>query len=212
MGTGALVDTSLIPSSSKNPFGSPNAGPQAIFVALKPGIGRAGAVNTLQKIASELFPNDQIGAQVLDVQRPAEIVNYRSMGTTLRRLGTGLSAGALIALGLTLVASVRRRRREFALLKALGFTNRQLAAVVAWHASTAAVCGIVVGMPLGIIGGRQLWLLFAHSIHAVPVPTVPMPAVAVAAAGGLLLANLIAIIPGRAAARVSAASVLRSDV
>jgi predicted lysophospholipase L1 biosynthesis ABC-type transport system permease subunit len=32
-----------------------------------------------------------------------------------------------------------------ALLKTLGFTERQLAATVAWQASVAAVIGIVVG-------------------------------------------------------------------
>ena len=211
MGTGAVVDAALIPSSSKSPFGDPTAGPQAIFVKLTPGADRVVAFTTLQRIASGLLPADQIGAQALNVQRPAEIVNYRSMGTTLRRLGAGLSAGALIALGLTLIASVRRRRRDFALLKALGFTNRQVAAVVTWQASTAAMCGISIGIPLGIIGGRQLWLLFAHTIHAVPVPTIPVPAVALIAVVGLLLANLIALIPSYFAGRVNPASVLRTN-
>ena len=36
--------------------------------------------------------------------RPAEIVNYRSMGTTPAVLGATLAAGAVVALGLTLVA------------------------------------------------------------------------------------------------------------
>ena len=40
-------------------------------------------------------------------------------------LSGGLAAGAVAALGLTLIASVRRRRRDFALLKTLGFTRRQ---------------------------------------------------------------------------------------
>ena len=44
--------------------------------------------------------------------RPAEIANYRSMGTTPAILGVTLAAGAVVALGLTLVASVRRRRRK----------------------------------------------------------------------------------------------------
>ena len=211
MGTGAVLDAALIPSSSKSPFGDPTAGPQAIFVKLKPGVDHVVALQTLQHIASGLFPPDQIGAQALDVQRPAEIVNYRSMGRTLRRLGAGLAVGALIALGLTLIASVSRRRREFALLRALGFTNRQLAAVVAWQASTAALCGITIGIPFGIIGGRELWLLFARSIHAVPVPTVPVQALVLTAVAGLLLANLIALIPTRAAARVNPVSALRTN-
>ena len=65
---------------------------------------------------------------MLSVQRPAEIVNYRSMGATPAILGAALAVGAISALVLTLTSSVRRRRRDLALLKALGFTRRQLAA------------------------------------------------------------------------------------
>ena len=52
------------------------------------------------------------------------------MSTTPLYLGVALAVGAIVALALTLVTSVRRRRRDLALLKTLGFTRRQLAAVV----------------------------------------------------------------------------------
>ena len=55
------------------------------------------------------------------------------MGTTPAILGASLGAAALAALGLTLLASVRRRRRDLAALKILGFTRSQLSAVVAWQ-------------------------------------------------------------------------------
>jgi hypothetical protein len=61
--------------------------------------------------------------QLLGPQRPAEIVNYRAMGTTPGLLAGGLAVGAVAALGLTLVASVRQRRRQLALLKSFGFTQ-----------------------------------------------------------------------------------------
>jgi ABC-type lipoprotein release transport system permease subunit len=61
-----------------------------------------------------------------------------------------------VALGLTLAASVRRRRRDLALLKTFGFTQRQLVAAIAWQASVDAVVGIILGIPVGIIGGREL--------------------------------------------------------
>jgi predicted outer membrane lipoprotein len=42
-----------------------------------------------------------------------------------------LAIGAVVALGLTLVASVNRGRRDLALLRTLGFKSRQLLAAVA---------------------------------------------------------------------------------
>ena len=48
---------------------------------------------------------------MLPVQRPAEILNYGSLGGTPALLGAALAAGAVVALGITLVTSVRRRRR-----------------------------------------------------------------------------------------------------
>jgi hypothetical protein len=110
---------------------------------------------------------------VASVQRPAEIVNYRTMGATPALLAAALAVGAIIALGLTLAASVRRRRRDLALLKTLGFTQRQLAAAVTCQASYAAVIGMVLGVPLGIAAGRWLWILFACQIYAVPHPPCP---------------------------------------
>jgi ABC-type lipoprotein release transport system permease subunit len=145
------------------------------------------------------------------VLRPAEIVNFRSMGTIPTVLASGLAAGAVAALGLTLVTSVRRRRRDLALLKSIGFTQKQLAASIAWQSSVAALIGCVVGIPLGVVVGRALWTSFARSINAVPAPAVPELTLVLIGVGALVFANLIAAIPGRIAARTSTALVLRAE-
>jgi ABC-type lipoprotein release transport system permease subunit len=117
----------------------------------------------------------------------------------------------VVALGLTLVTSVRRRRTDLALLKTLGFTQRQLAVAVAWQSSVAAVIGVILGVPLGIALGRFLWDLFAHEINAVPAPSVPALSVVLIVVGALILANVVAAIPGRIAARTPTAMVLRAE-
>src|SRR6202035_4408131 len=123
-------------------------------------------------VSDKVFADDPnaVGNNVtgLGAQRPVQIVNYKSIGATPVVLAGGLAAGAIIALGLTLVASVRHRRRDLALLEARGFTPRQLTAVVAWQATVTAAVGVIVGIPVGIILGRQLWTLFARNIDAVP--------------------------------------------
>ena len=150
-------------------------------------------------------------AAIVRVLRPAEIVNYRSMGTTPALLGFALALGAVAALGLTLLASVRRRRRDLAMLKTLGFTQRQLAAAVAWQSSIAVLVGVLLGVPVGIVLGRFAWDLFAHELNAVPVPSVPTTSILVIAVGALVLANLVAAIPGRMAARTPTALILRAE-
>ena len=126
-------------------------------------------------------------------------------------LAAVLAAGAVGALGLTLVASVRQRRRQFAVLKALGFTRRQLAASVAWQSSVAAVIGVIVGVPIGVALGRFLWTLFARGISAVPHPFVPVASVLGVALGAIVFANLVALLPGRVAARTRTSLLLRAE-
>ena len=105
----------------------------------------------------------------------------------------------------------RPRRRDLALLKALGFTPRQLASVVAWQSTVTAVVGVIVGVPLGIVFGRQLWTVFARNINAVPDPTVPVWSVVLVGLGALVFANLVAALPGQIAARTPTANVLRAE-
>jgi predicted lysophospholipase L1 biosynthesis ABC-type transport system permease subunit len=106
---------------------------------------------------------------------------------------------------------VRRRRRDLALLKTLGFTRGQLAAAVAWQSTVVAVVGLVIGVPLGIAAGRWLWILFARGLSAVPDPVVPAASIVLATVATLVLANLVAAVPGRQAARTPAALMLRAE-
>lgn len=211
MGTGAVVSDLFIPAGVRNPTSGPS-GPNAYFVRLKKGADPSAALHSLQRIDTVLDADPNAAPMsVLSAQRPAEIVNYRTMGSTPALLGIGLALGAVIALGLTLIASVRRRRRNLAVLRTLGFTGRQLGSIVAWQSTVAVGIGTVVGVPLGIILGRFLWDLFANEIDAVPAPSVPVTSVVIIVVGGLVLANIVAAIPGRLAARTPTALLLRAE-
>ena len=214
IGTGALVSTTIFPAPLLNLQSSPFLGPNAILVRIRPGVAPSAAIRSLKAIdaaVNTLTQSSGLAGGISTVLRPVEIVNFRSMGTTPALLAAGLAAGAFIALGLTLGASVRRRRRDLALLKALGFTRLQLAASISWQATVASGVGVVVGVPLGVIVGRQLWLLFARNIDVVPVAAVPAATITLLAIGAVLFANLTAALPGRAAARTPTALVLRAE-
>ena len=209
IGTGAVIPDTLIPTSDRG-FGE-HDGPEAIFVRLRDGANQTAALVSLRHIAKALYTPGDGTPTVVAVQRPAEIVNYGALGTTPALLGAALALGAVIALGLTLIASVRRRQRDLALLKTLGFTHRQLAAAVAWQSTIAVTIGTIVGVPLGIVLGRTLWDLFAHQVHVVPAPNVPTTSIILIAIGALALANIVGAIPGRQAARTPTALLLRAE-
>jgi ABC-type antimicrobial peptide transport system permease subunit len=221
MGTGALFSEAIfVPALARALVNAdPNLnGPAIDVVRTRSGVTPTAALSSLHRIAdaaNKAMANDPQAYGdsfiVLGVQRPAEIVNYQSTGASPGILAAGLAVGAVVALGLTLGASVRRRRRDIALLKTLGFTRRQLAVAVAWQASVAAIVGIIVGVPAGIALGRWLWDLFARDIYAVPLPTVPVLEVVLVALGALVLANLVAAVPGQMAARTPTALVLRAE-
>jgi hypothetical protein len=221
MGIGALIPTAILPPAFRKVLQSPDPnfnGPEMAFVRLKPGVSAAAGRANLQRIASaadKVFAADPHGAgnlvSVLGVQRPAQIVNYRSMGSTPVILALGAAVGSIFALGLTLFASVRRRRRDLALLKALGFSQRQLAGSVAWQAAITALVGVIIGIPVGILIGRELWILFAKNLNAVPLATVPVETVVLTGLGAVIFAVVVSAIPGRSAARTSTALVLRSE-
>jgi hypothetical protein len=212
MGTGALVASSLLPEPVLLGYGPPDqAGPQGILLRLRPGADPTASLRQLQRFARATSNQFDDGVTVNTVQRPAEIVNYRSMGSTPAVLGAALAAGAVAALALTLVASVRRRRRDLAMFKALGFTRRQLSAVVAWQSSVAVAIGTLIGVPFGIVAGRSLWLLFARDLAVAPHPTVPAVTLALIVVGALVLANLVAALPGQVAARTPTALLLRAE-
>jgi len=211
MGSGALLSSSIIPEVLINPFNDPERGPSAYFVDVRSGVNQAAARRSLERMTGPLSNTYNFGVVLQSVLHPAEIVNYRSIGTTPAILGGALGAGAVVALGLTLLASVRRRRRDLALLKTLGFTRRQLAVTIAWQSSTSIVLGTAIGIPLGIVAGRWLWDLFAHEINAVPAPAVPVVPIVLIAVGALVLANVVSLWPGRIAARTPSAVLLRAD-
>ena len=223
MGTGALLSSGILPRAFLAAMASPNPtlnGPNLALVRLRSGVSAAAGRANLQGIAdaaNKAFAAVPDGGgsgdtiAVVGVQRPAEIVNYRTIGDTPTLLVSGLALGAVSALALTLAASVRRRRRDLALLKSIGFTQRQLGAAVAWQASVNAIVGTAIGVPVGIIVGRWLWVLFARQIYAVPEPTVPVVSVILIGIGALVLANVVAALPARLAARTPTALMLRAE-
>jgi ABC-type lipoprotein release transport system permease subunit len=140
---------------------------------------------------------------------PTSLVNFGEAVNFPLIFGAMLAVVGAATLAHLLLVSVARRRREIGLLKVLGFVNRQVAATVAWQATTLALIGIVVGVPLGLVAGEAVWNAFANNLGAVPVSLVPTWLVVTLAVGVLVVANLLAIAPALVATRSKPARLLQ---
>jgi ABC-type antimicrobial peptide transport system permease subunit len=139
------------------------------------------------------------------------VVNAEQMGGQPLALALGLAVAALLCLSLTVLSSVRRRRQEIALLKALGMTRGQLRAIVAWQTTITLMIAVAIGGPLGIAGGRWAWQSFAGSLGAVPASEVPLAVLILGLAALVAAGNLLASVPAAVAARTPPGAALRAE-
>ncbi len=142
---------------------------------------------------------------------PPELSNLTFMKTLPNVLAAFLAILGVAAVGHVLFTTVRRRAREFAVLRALGVTRPGLRAVVAAYGSAIAIAGVVVGVPLGYVLGRAGWRGIADRVPlAFESPLALFVAVLVVPVT-LVIANLLAIVPGWRASRLQPAQVLRNE-
>ena len=180
--------------------------PDTIFVRFRPGVmAQAGRRSLKARLArSGQFA---IGGPAT----PTDLLNFGQVQDLPQVLGAGLAVVALLTIGHLLITSARRRQRDFAVLRVLGFTSGQVRRTLGWQAFALAGLALVIGVPAGIVCGRLGWLIFAHQLGITPVLAVPSAELLVMAAGWLAAAVVIAALPGEAAVRSRPAQVLRSE-
>jgi hypothetical protein len=144
--------------------------------------------------------------------RPQDLIELSQGGGLLSTLVVLLAILGFAALTHAIVTSVRSRSANFAVLRVLGFTRAQTRATVAWQTLTLAAAAVLVGVPLGSVGGRWAWRRFADQLGVANDARFPSPGVLLLVVGGAVVVALVAaVVPARIAARVRTVGVLRSD-
>ena len=184
--------------------------PSALAIDVVPGTTAAARAALIRRIIAGRPAGTPDGTYPLNRPLAAEVTNASGMSGQPLALAVGLAVAAVLSLALTVLASVRRQRRELALLKTLGMTRRQVRAIVAWQTTVTLVIAAVAGIPLGLALGRWAWQAFAGTLGVVPVTAVPALALAAGTVGLLVLGNLLTALPGRVAARTAPAVTLRA--
>src|SRR4029077_4023439 len=119
----------------------------------------------------------------------------------------GLLAALLVATGLygTLAYRVSRRSAEFGVRMALGASPRQVLWIIARESLMLSVAGVVLGLPLGIVGARLLRSFFFGLAPEDPA------ALALAVLGTCAVVVVASVIPARRATRVDPLVALRYE-
>jgi putative ABC transport system permease protein len=104
---------------------------------------------------------------------------------------------ALFGIVNTLVLSILERVRELGLLRAIGMDRRQVRSMIRWEAILIAGIGTAIGLGLGAFLGWATTVALE-----LPVTTVPLDTLALAAVAAVAVGVLAAALPARRAARV----------
>ena len=161
----------------------PSAAPTGAGIRLRPGAARDAAA---QRISTNT------GMSVDGFDRPAVIVNVARSRSIPYLVAAVLGALLLLSLAHHLVLSTRRRRRDVAVLRALGADRRWVTGVVHWQASLFTIVAVALGAPIGIAAGRVVYRSFIDRVGAVDTVTLPFGVFALAFVGLIALANVVA--------------------
>lgn len=189
------------------------AAPQysVVLVTFAPGPRKAAQMAAFKRSMDSYCSQVAQSTCVVTSQRPNGITGYAGIDSTPEVLAGVLAVLGLAVLAQLIVVTGRRRRRDFAVLKALGLLRRQVSAITTWQVSTLAGLALIAGLPLGVAAGRWAWALFAGALGIPAGAVIPLPVIAVIVPAVLLAANAVAFWPGRAAARLRPAEVLRTE-
>jgi ABC-type antimicrobial peptide transport system permease subunit len=106
--------------------------------------------------------------------------------------------------------SVRRRRRDFGVLQAIGFTNAQIGSVVLAMAVVVSLLMLLIGVPIGIAVGRLAWHLVADGLGTTAGPYLP-PWLLLIVPATIAAAVLAAVLPAWRTVRRAPAAALRQE-
>jgi putative ABC transport system permease protein len=169
----------------------------SVFINTAPGVSASEAVAAIQPLV------DQYGSGELQ-SRSEYIDDQAGQINQLLALIYGLLALSIViaAVGIviTLLLSVYERRREIALLRAVGMTRGQVWFTVSWESVITSLLGAVLGVLLGLLSGYVLVLALRD--EGVTVFTVPVLSTIVILVVSFIVGVIAAVIPARRATKV----------
>ncbi|MER7674905.1 FtsX-like permease family protein [Kitasatospora sp. NPDC096128] len=137
------------------------------------------------------------------------VVAIKTFSTTFTVL---LSVVAALGVFNTLLLTIRERRRDLGMLKAIGMTPRQVVVMTVTSVAWQGVASGIIGIPVGILVHRLIVehvRIIAFTDSMIDVWGAPL--LTALALAGVAIAVLGALVPARSAARLPIAEVLHNE-
>ncbi len=194
-------DGALVSNDTFNMIDAPSIG-QSFLIRAAPGVSTS-------ELLSRLTAG--FGKSVRPAGIPEDIANLDRVAaapTLLAALVAVLAAAAMINTLLTVIA---RRRRDIGVLRALGFSRMQVVGSTAAMASALMFPAIVLGLLFGVIATRLGWSAVETRIGVESAAVLPITGILAAVLGTVVIAQLVALVPGIRAARARAVDALAAE-
>jgi putative ABC transport system permease protein len=180
---------------------------KSFLVTFRDGVDRSVAARNLEVRVRHNDP----GADVARATTPDELRRLRDVRALPIALAVFVGLLAVIGMAYTLRTTVTRRRTDIAVYKTMGMTRRSVFSLLLVQATTTAIIGILLGIPIGLLAARAVWKVEAAKLGTATVVVAPIAALVLLYAFALFLANLVAMMPAVSAARTRPALIMRSE-
>jgi len=184
LGDGAATIASVLPPPD------PTGRYSGVLLRLVSSGSRAEQIDRMRGLVAGLGCTDA-SCFLLDA-KPPQLAGYDDVRSIRIPLGTALACLVALPLGYGIVSTVRGRRHELAILRALGMTRRQVSVIVVLHAIVVTVAAVALGVVAGALIANIGWHLFSQSVGFEWPVRMPAGAVALVAIGSVLAATAIA--------------------
>jgi ABC-type lipoprotein release transport system permease subunit len=136
--------------------------------------------------------SDRIGMGVGPLDRPGVILNIDRVRAIPYAVAATLALLAVLNLTHQLILSAGRRRRDVAVLRALGADRHWITTAVHWQATLFTAVVLALAAPVGIVAGVIVFRTFVGHMGALDTVTVPLLTLGLSLVAVLVLVNLVA--------------------
>jgi hypothetical protein len=169
------------------------------FVVIDPAAERTSVIDELARRKEVSLP-----------EHPAALLNLIQTRSVIRLFAVFLGIVAVAAIAHVLAVTTARRRRELAVLRALGLTGRQLGLSIGAMTMVLVTAGLLLGVPVGLVVSTATWRAMTDAMHLPGDVTVPVLMISLLACAAWVIGAVLSLSPAHRAATLPA-SALRTE-